>query len=219
MSKFLNAFGFALLCMASIAHAEITAVSKSNPESEFNSKWGGPEKPVTFETLQDWTQRPEHGIKYYSGTATYEKQFDVPAKDANRDLILDLGVVQHLARVRINGHDLGVVWTAPWQVEMPRSLLKPKGNQLEIEVTNVWANRLIGDEQEPADCEWRPGEAGVDNGDSLKRFPEWFLKKQPRPSKGRYCFTTWNYFTKDSPLTPSGLIGPVQIKSIDGRRE
>jgi hypothetical protein len=88
-------------------------------------------------------------------------------------------------------------------------LIKNKNNHLLIEVTNVWANRLIGDEQEPADCEWLPGH--LDNGRFLKEFPDWFLKKQPRPSKGRYCFTTWNYFTKDSPLVPSGLMGPVSI--------
>lgn len=87
--------------------------------------------------------------------------------------------------------------------------LKNKNNQLVIEVTNVWANRLIGDEQEPADCEWIPGH--LDKGRSLKEFPEWFLKKQPRPSKGRYCFTTWNYFDKNSPLVSSGLLGPVRI--------
>ena len=87
--------------------------------------------------------------------------------------------------------------------------LKNKNNQLVIEVTNVWANRLIGDEQELADCEWIPGH--LDNGRSLKEFPDWFLKKQPRPSKGRYCFTTWNYFDKNSPLVSSGLLGPVSI--------
>ncbi len=104
---------------------------------------------------------------------------------------------------------------APWAVDIPEGLLKPKGNQLEIEVTNTWANRLIGDEQEPPDCEWLPGRRPVE---FLKAFPDWFVKGQPRPSKGRYCFTTWNYFKKDSPLLSSGLLGPVTIQSIENMK-
>lgn len=80
-----------------------------------------------------------------------------------------------------------------------------------IEVTNVWANRLIGDEQQPADCEWLPSQYFYNSGYQLKEFPDWFLNKQPRPSKKRYCFTTWNYFDKNSPLVASGLVGPVRI--------
>ena len=85
-----------------------------------------------------------------------------------------------------------------------------KSNQLVVEVTNVWANRLIGDEQEPADQTWLPGHLDKNSG-YLKEFPDWFLNKQPRPSTRRYCFTTWTYFTKHSPLIPSGLLGSVRI--------
>ncbi|MEO7211771.1 glycosyl hydrolase [Mucilaginibacter sp.] len=178
----------------------------------FDDKWGGPAQPVTFTALEDWTKRSEPGIKYYSGTAAYTKTFDladVAAKEKANTYYLDLGEVKHLARVKVNNTDLGVVWTAPWGVSIPAGILKSKNNKLTIEVTNVWANRLIGDEQEPADCEWLHGQWG---GDYLKEFPDWFLKNEQRPSKGRYCFTTWNYFTKDSPLISSGLIGPVSLK-------
>jgi hypothetical protein len=179
---------------------------------KFDSVWGGPAKTVVLNELQDWTENINPGIKYYSGTAIYNKTFDFPASviaDKKAILYLDLGVVKHIAHVFVNGNDLGIVWTSPWRVRIPAALLKNKNNYLSVEVTNVWANRLIGDEQEPADCEWLPGH--LDSGRFLKEFPDWFLKKQPRPSKGRYCFTTWNYFTKDSPLIPSGLIGPVSI--------
>jgi hypothetical protein len=123
-------------------------------------------------------------------------------------MYLDLGVVKHIAHVWINNKDMGIVWTAPWNIEIPAGVLKNEGNRLVIEVTNVWANRLIGDEQEPADCNWLPGQWG---GNYLKEFPAWFIKNQPRPSSGRYCFTTWNYFKKDSPLISSGLLGPVRL--------
>ena len=179
---------------------------------KFDDAWGGPAKPVIFSALADWTKNEQAGIKYYSGTAVYQKYFDVAAATVTGrqvPLYLDLGVVKHIASVKLNNSDLGVVWTAPWKIKIPPGLLKPTGNLLVIEVTNVWANRLIGDEQEPADCEWIPGY--ISGGNSLKEFPDWFLNKQPRPSKGRYCFTTWNYFTKNSPLISSGLLGPVRI--------
>jgi hypothetical protein len=174
----------------------------------FNKTWGGPAEPVTFETLQDWTRHANKGIKYYSGTAKYKQTFRLSASPMKGSYI-DLGTVKHIAHVKLNGKDLGVVWTAPWVVRIPEGLLKKGNNSIEIDVTNVWANRLIGDEQEPADTEWLPGH--IDNGKFLKEFPDWFLKNEPRPSKGRYCFTTWNYFTKDSPLVSSGLLGPVKL--------
>jgi len=170
----------------------------------FDPNWGGPENAI-FEKLEDWTERSEPGIKYYSGTAVYRTTFDAPSTGR---CFIDLGQVNHLARVRLNGRNLGVIWTAPWRAEITGTL-KDKNNELEIEVTNLWVNRLIGDEQEPPDCEWLPGHQGF--GGFLKALPEWFVKGRPRPSKGRYCFTTWNYFNKNSPLVPSGLLGPVTL--------
>jgi len=177
----------------------------------FNPKWGGPKEPVTFATLEDWTQRAESGIKYFSGTAVYTKTFDLPKSEiGNRksEIFLDLGTVHALAEVWLNGKNLGVVWTAPWRVDISPAV-KAKRNNLEIKVTNVWANRLIGDEQQPADCEYGKGAFGF--GGPLKSFPDWFLKGEPRPSKDRYTFATWNYFDKKSPLVSSGLLGPVTI--------
>jgi hypothetical protein len=176
----------------------------------FDPKWGGPER-VRFERLDDWSKRAEPGIRFYSGTATYTKVFDLPKHlitASQEKLFLDLGIVRELAEVRLNGEDLGVIWTAPWRVDITRAL-KPKGNILEIKVVNVWANRLIGDEQEPADCEWNKGDRGF--GGPLRAFPDWLIKGLPRPSAGRYTFTTWNYFTIDSPLISSGLLGPVTL--------
>ena len=183
---------------------------------QFDSVWGGPAKPVIFDTLQDWTSNLRPGIKYFSGTAVYGKNFNLPVSDVKNNgssFYIDLGVVKCIAHVYLNGKDMGIVWTAPWHIRVPAGVLKSGNNQLVIEVTNVWANRLIGDEQEPTDCEWIPGY--ISGGYSLKAFPDWFLKKQPRPSKGRYCFTTWQYFTKDSPLISSGLLGPVTIMQYE----
>jgi hypothetical protein len=163
----------------------------------FDPKWGGP-AAVTFEQLQDWTQRPEDGIRYYSGIATYKQQFNMPATGHARKIYLDLGDVKHMARVRLNGHDLGVVWTAPWSVDITAAA-KTGNNELEIEVANLWPNRLTGDARLPDD--------GVKNG----QWPTWLKEGKPRTS-GRYAFATYSPYKKDSPLLPSGLMGPVTIQ-------
>jgi hypothetical protein len=80
---------------------------------------------------------------------------------------------------------------------------------LDVNITNLWINRLIGDEQEPDDCTWGPGEHGI----VLKEWPAWFLAGMPRPSSGRIAFTTFRFYEKDSPLVTSGLLGPVTVRA------
>jgi hypothetical protein len=113
----------------------------------FDPKWGGPEH-VRFDELKDWTLRPEDGIKYYSGTAVYNKTFDLPGIRNSSKIYLDLGEIYNMARVKLNGKDVGILWTAPWKVDITDVVLKTN-NQLEIEVINLWPNRLIGDERLP----------------------------------------------------------------------
>ncbi|MDR1723201.1 MAG: glycosyl hydrolase [Tannerella sp.] len=162
----------------------------------FDPKWGGPSE-VIFDQLTDWSINPDEGIKYYSGSAFYRQTFDLP-DDANaKTLYLDLGKVCNMAHVKLNGQDLGTVWTSPWRVEITKAV-KPSNNELEIEVVNLWANRLIGDEQKPDD--------GIKDG----KWPEWLLNGAPR-SGGRYTFASYRHYKKDSPLTESGLLGPVRI--------
>ena len=115
----------------------------------FDPKWGGPEN-VTFDTLQDWSKRKEDGIRFYSGTANYRKTFDAADLPGGQRIYLDLGTVKNLARVRLNGQDLGVVWCAPWRVDITGAV-KARDNQLEIAVANLWPNRLIGDQSLPAE--------------------------------------------------------------------
>jgi hypothetical protein len=115
-------------------------------ELAFDPQWGGPAR-ITFPSLQDWSKRPEDGIKYYSGIVTYRKSFDLPA-GADKDIYLDLGTVHELAEVSVNGTREGTVWCAPWRIKLAGPL-KEKGNVLEIKVANLWTNRLIGDASQP----------------------------------------------------------------------
>jgi hypothetical protein len=108
----------------------------------FDTRWGGPAH-VEFDRLRDWSTSDDPHIKYYSGKAIYTKSFDFHA-DTQKAVHLDLGVVKNIARVLLNGQDLGIVWTAPWQVDLSPAL-KKGNNELRIEVINLWPNRLIGD--------------------------------------------------------------------------
>jgi hypothetical protein len=110
---------------------------------KFDPKWGGPES-VEFAALADWTERPEDGIKYYSGKATYTKTFELTEGDRRGRVFLDLGEVRNVAQVRMNGKDLGVVWTKPFRVEITGAMQSGR-NELEIDIVNLWPNRLIGD--------------------------------------------------------------------------
>lgn len=166
----------------------------------FDPKSGGPGE-VVFEKLVDWTSRPEPGIKYYSGIASYQKIFDLDSipNDASR-FYLELEEVHDMAHVYLNGHDLGIVWCAPWRVDITKAI-QAKENLLEIQIANRWANRLIGDQQ-PADknvreVQWSSG----------------FLEGR-KYKTGRNTFSTFQYYKADSRLLPSGLIGTVNIFSM-----
>jgi alpha-L-rhamnosidase len=169
----------------------------------FQPNRGAP-NDVRFEKLMSWTDHADPGIRYFSGTASYLVRFDLP-KDYQQDhseTWLDLGAVSVIAEVRLNGKNLGVLWHSPFRVDASKAL-QPGANSLEIDVSNLWVNRLIGDEQHPDDCEW--------TGKALTRWPDWLDKGTPRPATNRFTFTTWKHWTASDPLLPSGLLGPVTL--------
>ncbi len=145
----------------------------------FDTSWGGPDQAV-FAQLESWTNRVEEGVKFYSGKATYTKRFDCSL--TQKELILDLGRVKYVAQVRLNGKDLGILWTYPWRVDIS-GLVKAKSNLLEVDVINLWANRVIGDLALPKEKRWTTTHDGF-------RF---------------------DMITQDTPLVESGLLGPVRI--------
>lgn len=171
----------------------------------FTPGWGAPAR-IELPHLIDLTQHADPGVRYYSGTVTYETVLHLPptfVQKADR-LCLDLGQVQVLAEVIVNGTNLGILWCAPFRVDITAAA-QPGDNTLEVRVTNLWVNRLIGDEQYPDDSEW--------NGKPLKAWPTWLQEEKPRPSSQRLTFTTWKHWTKDNALLPSGLLGPVYLRA------
>ena len=171
----------------------------------FTPGWGAPAQ-IAMPQLQDWTKNADAGVRYYSGTGTYRTNLDLSANfldKANR-VELDLGQVEVLAEVSVNGRNLGVVWSKPFRVDITDAV-KAGDNALEIRVTNLWPNRLIGDEQWPSDVQWE--------GKHLKDWPQWLKEGKPRPVGERRTFTTWKHWSKEDALLPSGLIGPVQVRA------
>lgn len=116
---------------------------------------GSKEVAVTFDKLSDWSKRTEEGIKAYSGVATYRKTFDLPSEAGRTNELasghfLALGVVKEMARVELNGRNLGVSWCPPWRVKIPEGVLKERGNKLVVTVANTWNNRMCADNKLPA---------------------------------------------------------------------
>jgi hypothetical protein len=106
---------------------------------------------ITLDTLASWSENPDAGVKYFSGSGTYTRTVDAPADwfKSGAHIWLDLGDVKNLAEIEINGKPLGIVWHAPFRVDATAAL-KQGHNEISIKVTNAWVNRLIGDQQPDA---------------------------------------------------------------------
>ncbi|MGH7942983.1 MAG: glycosylhydrolase-like jelly roll fold domain-containing protein, partial [Limisphaerales bacterium] len=170
---------------------------------KFPSGWGAPDQ-VQLDKLIAWNRHPDAGVRFFSGTASYHAEFDVPASllTGRHRLDLDLGAVAVMAGVTLNDRPLGILWKPPFRVDAT-SVLRAGRNTLEIAVANLWINRMIGDQQLPADSDRaRDGH--------LLRWPQWLLEGKPSPT-GRFTFTTWELWHKTDPLVESGLIGPVRL--------
>jgi hypothetical protein len=162
----------------------------------FDPKWGGPDH-LEINELKSWIRFDEPGIKYYSGTATYTKSFNLTASDIKsplpelvegRLILLDLGNVQEMASVKINGKQLQVAWNAPFQFDIT-PFVKVGTNELEVEVVNMWPNRLIGDAKLPENQRLTKTNVNKFNGSDGETY-----------------------------LRESGLLGPVKIWSVVQQR-
>lgn len=174
---------------------------------------------VTLPRLISLHQHDDPRVKYFSGTAAYHNAFTVPERATAREMkvFLDLGRVEVLAEVIVNGRNLGTVWKPPYTVEVSEALRRD--NSLEVRVTNLWPNRLIGDEQLPEEYAFGPANApagggggGFGNANAIREIPKWFVDGKPKPPGQRIAFTTWRHWRKDSPLLASGLLGPVCLR-------
>lgn len=176
-------------------------------EVSFQPNRGAPAS-VKLSSLMDLSRHADDGIRHFSGTATYRKTFTPPplAPQAT-SLLLDLGEVHNLAEVLLNGRDLGVLWKQPFRIDVTGAL-KPGRNELEIRVTNLWVNRLIGDAKQMAGL----GVIFSGRNDAIRKWPAWVPRDAP-PTGVPVTFSTWRQWTGEEPLQPSGLIGPVSLRA------
>lgn len=200
------------ICLETTEGKKLTAKAKNIPESiELNENWDvlfidpyKKEFSAQMPTLASLSENQDEKIRYFSGTAVYRKQVDIPAKLLQKDICLklDLGMVGVIAEVVVNGTPADTLWKAPFSMEIGPLLHKGK-NELEIRVTNTWRNRLIGDEHYPQDVPMR--------GSTPAKFPDWLKGKGERQSQ-RSTFCTYQHWNAQSPLQEAGLIGPVVLK-------
>jgi hypothetical protein len=116
----------------------------------FDNKMGGPKKPVIFNELTDWSVNVNDSIKHYSGAAKYYNTFNIKKIEKGASYVIDLGLAKDIAKITVNGIEVGGAWTAPYQLDISKAL-KLGENKLEIKVVNTWVNRLMGDALLPAD--------------------------------------------------------------------
>jgi hypothetical protein len=164
-----------------------------------------------FEELASWSKHSDPGIKCYSGTAVYRTTFAASVAPQGQTVILDLGDVANIAKAFVNGQFAGVLWKAPFRVDVTR-LLRNGSNTLEIHVANRWINRLIGDEALPVDYAYQPPGTSKFTDGRLLTLPEWLYDPSKRAARKRHSFSTWRHYEADSPLVPSGLLGPVKLE-------
>lgn len=175
----------------------------------FNAPYGY-KNQVEFDRLMDWKEHALDDIKYFSGTATYRKSFELPEAfmaKGNR-MILNLGRVEIAAKVKVNGHDVGILWMYPYQADITKAV-RAGSNTLEIEITNLWVNRLIGDEKLPAHDNYKLGSSVP-----TTKMPAWYVNNEPMPAGPRSTFCTGQFFKAGDSLVSSGLLGPVEVSVV-----
>lgn len=158
---------------------------------------------IQLPVLQSLRKQENFDVKHFSGTATYLKQFKLTKKQLSQGKIyLDLGRVENIASVKVNGVDCGLLWKAPFSCDITKAIYVGM-NQLEVKVTNLYPNRLIGDEYLPQENEY-------DVYRRIKQIPDWYTKGEERKGE-RVLFCTWRHYDKTDPLLESGLLGPVRL--------
>ncbi|MDR1790041.1 MAG: hypothetical protein LBR12_06885, partial [Opitutaceae bacterium] len=165
---------------------------------------------VGMTALRLLSESPEEPVRHFAGVARHETEFDLDAArlaDGTR-VFLDLGDVADLARVTLNGRDLGTLWQAPFAVDVTAACRAGK-NALSVAVANRWVNRLIGDEKLPPDAVYS---ARGNTRDALAAFPPWWGDAAAEARRARRSFATWRHYTAESPLVKSGLGGPVRLR-------
>ncbi|MCS6953868.1 MAG: glycosyl hydrolase [Bryobacteraceae bacterium] len=206
----------------STGKTRLVRVEAVEPPREIRGPWrvsfppnAGAPPEIVLPELTSLHRHSDPGVKYFSGTATYRAHVDLPARPGGEQRVyLDLGWVEVIAEVSWNQTPLGTLWKPPYRVDIT-DVARAGRNDVEIRVTNLWPNRLIGDEEFPEEYDYSGGGmfALISGSGGLREIPQWYAQGQPRPAGRRIAFTTWKHYAKGAPLLESGLIGPVTLRT------
>lgn len=200
--------------MTTAAGKEKTVTVKAVPAPlDLSSDWQvnfppdqGAPASVRLDRLISLSEHPSDSVRYFAGTADYRHTFTLPAgwKASSRRIVLDLGTVRNLAEVKVNGRKVALLWKTPYSLDLTE-VLQPGENTLEIAVTTLWVNRLIGDARNTAPVAQTEG------------WPDWVLSDKTHSEAGHYSYSPWKGWSAGEPLQPSGLIGPVLLRCLEVR--
>jgi alpha-L-rhamnosidase len=160
---------------------------------------------VTLPSLISLRRHTDFGVRHFAGKAVYQSFFYLEHRElqADRRVYLDLGRVSVMAHVRVNDSGTGVLWKPPYRADITTSVREGR-NDVEVTVSTLWTNRLIGDESLPAENEYGPFGA-------IREIPRWYARQEAKPGQ-RVTFATWRHYDRDAPLVESGLLGPVRVR-------
>ena len=177
----------------------------SDWQVRFPADHGAPDS-IHLDQLISLSEYPSDSVRYFSGTASYRQVFELPKgwKSASRRLVLDLGTVRNLAEVKVNGQKIGLLWKTPFSIDLTEALQEGE-NTLEIAVTNLWVNRLIGDARNTKPVAETEG------------WPDWVVADKTHSEAGHYSYSPWKGWSAEEELQPAGLIGPVRLKCLEVR--
>lgn len=187
-------------------HSQVTQTLNDNWKVQFPT-WSKAPAEITLSTLASLHKHPDFSVKHFSGKATYSRTFTLTEKEikTNEKIFLSLGRVENIAEIIVNGQPSVLLWKAPYLLDIT-SMVKEGSNSLVIQVTNMYPNRIIGDEHFPEEFEY-------DEYGRIRQLPTWYVNQEEDKNRERVLFFPWKYYKRTDPLLESGLLGPVQILS------
>ncbi len=168
--------------------------------------WSKAPAEVNFTRLESFHKNEDFNVRHFSGTATYTNYFTLSKRQLrklrDKRLVLNLGRVENIAEVSVNGSEKQILWKAPYVMDITE-MVHEGANKLEIDVTNLYPNRMIGDEYIAEKYDY-------DEYGRIRELPQWYLLSEEN-ERERVLFLPWKFYTKNSPLLEAGLLGPVIV--------
>lgn len=178
-------------------------------------KWSHAPEMIFLQSLMSLHKHRDFNVRHFSGTAIYKKKFYLNEKEysgiVGKNIMLSLGRVENIAEVSVNGNDTILLWKAPYEINVT-GMIKEGENELVIKVTNLYPNRIIGDEHIDEKYEY-------DKYGQIKELPDWYINNGIDKDRKRVLFIPWKHYKATDPLLESGLLGnAVLYESLSAKR-